>query len=186
MAAVDGTYLFGSDHGRLTLHTGRTGPGRRAGHDLTIEATNWEGRASVDTTEPASSSAAVTVEVNSLTVVEGIGGLKPLTERDRAEIIQSLRGKQLLHTVKFPHISFVSTQVSGSPEAFVVHGDLTIVGRTRPIRVDCAMSGDRRVRGTAVVTQSVWGVRPYSAFLGALKVADEVRIEFETELIPAE
>lgn len=184
MAVADGTYDFGSDHGCLTLRTGRTGLGRRAGHDLTIEASSWQGKATVDTAEPALSSVAVTVDVDSLTVVEGRGGLKPLTDGDRAEIVWALRGEQLLHTARHPDVRFVSTQVSGSPDAFVVHGDLTIVGRTHPITVDCAMIGDRRVRGTAVVAQSRWGIRPYSVFMGALKLADEVGVEFETELVP--
>lgn len=184
MAFADGTYRFGSELGRLALRTGRTGLGRRAGHDLTIEATNWQGRASVDTTEPASSSVTLTVEVDSLAVVEGSGGLKPLTDGDRAEIVRALRGGELLRSAKYPEIRFESTRVSGSPDSFVVHGDLTIVGRTHPITVDCAMVGERRVRGTAVVAQSHWGIRPYSVFLGALKLADEIGIEFETELIP--
>ncbi|THV36381.1 YceI family protein [Glycomyces buryatensis] len=185
MAIADGTYGFGSDHGRLTLRTGRAGLGRRAGHDLTIEAARWRGTATVDTAEPASNGVALTVEVDSLAVVEGVGGLKPLTDDDRAEIVRALRGKQLLHTAKYPEIGFVSTNVSGSPDAFVVQGDLTILGRTRPITVDCALDGDGRVRGTAALAQSNWGIRPYSVFFGALKLADEVRIEFETELVPA-
>jgi hypothetical protein len=35
------------------------------------------------------------------------------------------------------------------------------------------------VHGWAAITQSAWGVKPYSAFLGALKLADEVRIEYQ-------
>lgn len=185
MAVADGTYVFGSDHGRLTLRTGRAGLGRRAGHDLTIEATSWHGKAEVDTAEPGSSSVSLTVQVDSLVVVDGSGGLKPLTAGDRAEIVQALRGGKLLHTAKYPEISFTSTQVDGSPEAFAVRGDLTIVGLARPITVDCALVGDRRVRGTATVALSRWGIGPYSVFMGALKLADEVGIEFDTELVPS-
>lgn len=32
--------------------------------------------------------------------------------------------------------------------------------------------------------QTRWGVRPYSAFLGALKLADEVEVEFNVALVP--
>ncbi|MGY3205828.1 hypothetical protein ACVW19_006343 [Streptomyces sp. TE5632] len=35
------------------------------------------------------------------------------------------------------------------------------------------------VRGWATVTQSAWAIKPYTAFLGALRLADEVRVEFE-------
>ncbi len=33
--------------------------------------------------------------------------------------------------------------------------------------------------GTAVVTQSDWGMKPYSALFGALKVKDEVEVVLE-------
>ncbi len=124
------------------------------------------------------------VEVNSLIVIEGTGGLKPLTDGDRAEIVRALRGDQLLHAVKYPDIRFVSTHISGSPDAFAVDGDLSIVGRTRPITVDCTMIGARRVRGTAIVALSRWGIGPYAVFMGALKLANEVGVEFETEPVP--
>jgi hypothetical protein len=35
------------------------------------------------------------------------------------------------------------------------------------------------VRATVVVTQSVFGMKPYSTLFGALKVADEVRVELD-------
>ena len=34
--------------------------------------------------------------------------------------------------------------------------------------------------GSATVKQSDWGMKPYSALFGALKVADEVEVAFET------
>jgi hypothetical protein len=35
------------------------------------------------------------------------------------------------------------------------------------------------LRGWATVTQSAWAIKPYTAFPGALRLADEVRVEFE-------
>jgi len=43
---------------------------------------------------------------------------------------------------------------------------------------------DGRVVGGATVVQSRWGIRPYSAFFGALKLRDEVRVEFDVALPP--
>ncbi|NUL33985.1 YceI family protein, partial [Streptomyces lunaelactis] len=40
---TDGTYRLGPSTARLLIKTGRAGLGRRAGHDLTIEATRWSG-----------------------------------------------------------------------------------------------------------------------------------------------
>ena len=33
---------------------------------------------------------------------------------------------------------------------------------------------------SAIVKQSDWGIKPYSALFGALKVADEVQLELST------
>jgi hypothetical protein len=35
------------------------------------------------------------------------------------------------------------------------------------------------------VTQSAFGIKPYSGFLGALKLRDEVAVEFEVDLAKA-
>jgi polyisoprenoid-binding protein YceI len=175
----DGTYGFGLPAGRLLVKTSRAGLGRKAGHDLTIEATRWSGIAVVVTSDPGKSSVSVTVETGSLTVREGTGGLKPLTDADKAEIKRTLEGEALLHTAQHPTITFHSTLITGSLESFQITGELTIKGRTHPVTVHGGGNGDGMVCGWATVTQSTWGIKPYSAFLGALKLADEVRIEYE-------
>ena len=185
MKLTDGNYRLGPSTGRLLIKTSRTGLGRKAGHDLTIEATRWSGDAMVVVGDPEKSSVTVTVETGSLDVREGTGGLKPLTDADRAEIKRTLGGEALLHTAQHPVITFRSTRIAGTPQSFEITGDLTIKGRTHPVTVHGVTDGGALPNGWATVTQSVWGIKPYSAFLGALRLADEVRIEFEvTELNP--
>jgi polyisoprenoid-binding protein YceI len=176
-----GTYSLGPATGQLVIKTGRTGLGRRAGHDLTIEVTQWEATATVDPADPAASSVTVTVDVDSFAVREGTGGVKPLTDGDRAEIKRTLQ-REILHTDRHPSITFQSTQVTGTLESFAVQGELTIRDQTRPVTVRGEAAGDDRVRGGATVVQSQFGVKPYSAFLGALKLADEVEIAFDVNL----
>lgn len=184
MALREGVYRLGPPSGRLLVKTGRTGFGARAGHDLIIEATAWDGRVTVNPAEPARSSVTVDVDVESFEVREGTGGVKPLTDSDRAEIKRTIREK-ILHTSQHRTITFQSTSVGGSPEALTIDGDLTIMGVTRPVAVQGAVRDDGRVRGNATVVQSDWGIKPYSAFLGALKLADEVTIEVDGMLVPA-
>lgn len=155
--------------------------GAKAGHDLTIEVTRWQGMANVPAASPARSSVTMEIDVESFEVREGTGGLKPLTDTDRAEIKKTIREK-LLHTERHPTITFRSRQIEGTPEAFAVTGDLTIMGVTRPATVHGAVGGDGRVRGTATIVQSQWGIKPYSAFFGALKLRDEVQMLFESVL----
>jgi len=186
MALTEGTYRFGGDAGWLRIHTERTGLGRRAGHDLLIEATSWSGTATIgpDGDVPAGGVTA-TVEVGSLQVREGTGGVKPLTEKDKGEIAGHLRSGKLLDEDRHPTIEFVSTGLSGTADGFELTGELTIAGHTETVTVQGAVGTDDRVRGTATVRQTRWGIKPYSAFLGALKLADDVAVSFDTALVPA-
>jgi polyisoprenoid-binding protein YceI len=65
-----------------------------------------------------------------------------------------------------------------------VEGNLTIRGQAEPVTIRGEIAEDR-VRGSATVAQTRWGIKPYSAFLGALKLADEVGVEFDLALAPA-
>ncbi|GLW12553.1 hypothetical protein Misp01_76810 [Microtetraspora sp. NBRC 13810] len=175
-------YVLGPGSGRLLVQTTRTGLGAKAGHDLTIEATRWRGEASVEPADPARSSVTVEIDVDSLEVREGTGGVKPLTGSDRGEIKKNIREK-ILHSARHPTITFRSTGVEGTAESFRVEGELTLVGVTRPVTVDGTLA-DGRVRGSATVVQTQWGIRPYSGLFGALKLNDEVRIHFDLALTP--
>lgn len=184
MALADGTYQMGPESGRLLVKTGRTGLGSRAGHDLTIEVTRWRGEATVNTAEPAQSSVSVEAEIESMEVREGTGGVKPLTDSDRADIKRNFL--EILQADRHPTISFRSTEVSGTRDSLGVTGDLTIRGSSRPVVVKGSVGDDGRVRARATVVQSEWGIKPYSAFFGALKLADEVTIEVDATLVPAQ
>lgn len=183
MAIADGTYSLTPESGELLVKTGRSGMGRRAGHDLVIEVTRWQGEVTVDTSGPESSTVSVEADVDSLAVREGLGGLKPLTDNDRADIKNTLR--DILEGQSHPKIEFRSTSVAYSAESVTVQGELTIRGQSEPVTVSAEIT-DGRVRGSATVTQTRWGIKPYSAFLGALKLADEVGVEFDLTLTPSE
>jgi polyisoprenoid-binding protein YceI len=176
---IAGTYRLGPESGRLLVHTTRTGLGAKAGHDLTIEVTRWHGRATADPATLANSSVTVEVEVDSFEVRKGTGGVKPLSDADRAEIHKTL--KEILHTAQHPTITFRSRRVDGSAGSFTCDGELTIMGISQPIMVQGRVT-DGRVVGGASVVQSRWGIRPYSAFFGALKLNDEVKIDFDIVL----
>ena len=179
--SIAGAYRLGPESGRLLVNTTRTGLGAKAGHDLTIEVTRWHGRATVDPATPADALVAIEVEVESLEVREGTGGVKALTEADRAEIKKTLG--ETLNTAQHPTITFRSRRVDGSVASFTLDGELTIMGITRPVTVQGVVT-DGRVVGGATVVQSRWGIRPYSAFFGALRLRDEVKVDFDVALTP--
>ena len=85
MVVHAGRHRFGPGNGRILLRTARDGLAAQAGHDLTIEAARWSGELTVhEDLSPASLS--VQVDLGSLTVREGTGGLKPLTDADRRDL----------------------------------------------------------------------------------------------------
>jgi polyisoprenoid-binding protein YceI len=182
MGIADGTYRLGPHAGRLVARTSRTGLGAKVGHDLTIEVGRWFGTATVDLGAPANSSVSVGIDVDSFEVRDGTGGITPLTDSDRADIRKTIRDR-ILRTAQHPTMTFRSTRIGGSPESFTVEGELTIMGVTRPITVH-GRATEGGVAGTASVVQTRWGIRPYSAFFGALKLRDEVEVSFDLALAP--
>jgi hypothetical protein len=52
----------------------------------------------------------------------------------------------------------------------------------RPLRLDITALGGGRYQATARVQQSAYGIKPYSAFFGALKLRDAVEVEAEAGL----
>ena len=63
-----------------------------------------------------------------------------------------------------------------------MQGDLTLLGTTRPLAFDVTVGDDGTLTAVAVVKQSDWGMKPYSALFGALKVVDEVEVEIDVHL----
>ncbi|TMR10530.1 YceI family protein [Nonomuraea turkmeniaca] len=177
MSISAGSYTLGPDSGRLLVKTTRTGLGAKVGHDLTLEVTRWRGDVTLDPAAPGDSSVTVEVDAASIEVREGTGGVKPLTSSDRGEIQKIIREK-ILHTDRHSTITFRSARVDATAESFSVEGDLAIAGVTRPATVRGSLA-EGRVRCSAVIEQSRWGIKPYSALLGALKLNDEVEVLFD-------
>lgn len=166
------TYTLGPEDGTLSARTGRTGTVARAGHDLLIEVRAWT--ATLDLEAPRLT---LDADATSLHVLEGTGGMMALGDDDLADIRQTIDDAVLERS----DVRFRSTDVQRTDGGLAVRGDLTLVGTTRPITFELALDGGR-VTGTAVVKQTEWGIKPYSAFFGALKVADEVRVEIDARL----
>ena len=173
-----GTYRLGPDNATLALRTQRTGAAAKAGHDLLIHVTSWEATLEVGD-DPAATSIALEADGASLRVREGTGGMQALGDDDKANIEKTIDDEIL----KRGTVAFRSTGAAAGPAGLVVRGDLTLRGASQPIAVDLAMA-DGAVVATTVVTQSGWGMTPYSILFGALKVVDEVAVRLDADLAP--
>lgn len=164
----------------MLLRTGRTGVGSSVGHDLTIEALDWSVEISVPETGLTDATAAARFELGPLAVRAGTGGATPLTDKEQREIEKNAR--RTLDVDRHPTASFESTRVVAGDDHATISGDLTLHGVTAPIDVDVREVAPDRYRAMTVVSQTAHGIRPYSAFLGALKVRDDIEVEIEVHL----
>lgn len=179
---ASGTYAIGPSTGALMLHTGRDGLGAMAGHDLVIEVTRWGGTVRIDAERIEASVVEVVVDATSLEVREGKGGAVPLLAINKSEIAKTI--KEVLSAKKHPEVRFRSKAVTRTADGFTVHGDLTITETTRPaeLTISIDITGQPRGTVTTTVVQSDFGIKPYSAMLGVLKVRDAVEVRAEVQL----
>lgn len=174
-----GTHTLGPDNAKLLVRTGRTGGAAKAGHDLLLEVGSWS--ATIDAgAEPSDTQLALTADASSMQVLEGTGGIKPLGAKDRDSIRQTIDDDVLKRTPIEFHSTSVSPNANGGLQ---VGGELELLGRKAPVSFALAIDSGR-LTGTATINQSDWGIKPYTALFGALKVADAVTVEIDGS-IPA-
>lgn len=154
--------------------------GAKLAHDLILTASRWSGTINVDADNPAASSAALTIDSRSIEIIEAVGGVKSLSDKDRRDIDKNINEK-VLETGKFPELKFESTSVNGSGTNFNVAGNMTIRGTTRPVNVALAVNGSQ-VTATTAISQRDFGIKPYSAMMGAIKLRDDVNFELTLDL----
>jgi polyisoprenoid-binding protein YceI len=182
MAANEGRHRLGPSGGRLTLRTYRSGLAAQAGHDLTIEITRWSGE--LDGDDGAPDRLGTRIELGSLVVREGTGGLKPLSDRDRREIAAS--ALKQLQADRYPEATFSASQfVPDDRGGGTINGTLTLHGQSRPLALVVTRNGDGHYRAAATVIQSEFGIKPYSGMFGALKLRDAVDVEVDIDLSAA-
>jgi polyisoprenoid-binding protein YceI len=173
MTIAKGTHNIGPDDGKVLVNVYKDGVAAKMGHDLTLEATSWSGKADINPDDPSASSISVTIDIGSLEVLEGKGGAKPLSQGDKADIV-----KNITKTLGRGDITFESTSVSGSS----LKGDLNIGGKSGQVTLNLNVNDNGTVTGNTSFNQSQFGIKPFSAMLGALKVKDNVEVSVEVKL----
>jgi YceI-like protein len=169
MSIPEGTHNIGPSNGSLKVKTGREGAAAKAGHDLVLGVNSWE--ATIEGGD--SPSIKLTADPGSLEVIEGKGGAKPLSDDDKQDIKKSISNKVL----GSDQISFQSSEVSDSE----AKGELSIAGSSSQISVPLNVSGDK-ISGSVQLSQKDFGIKQFKALMGALKVSDQVTVEFEGSL----
>ena len=151
------------------------------GHDPVIGVKDFQGEATFSPGTFENASLKLTVNANSLTVINDI------KEKDRAEIERTMRA-EVLETAKYPEIVFQSNNISlsrlreGIYRARVI-GDLTLHGITQKnlwISGEATISADvLRMKGDVPLKQSDYKIHLVSVVGGTLKIRNEVKCSFD-------
>lgn len=110
-------------------------------------------------------------------VVAGRPAPDALAARDRHSIERNI-AEDVLATAKHPEARFESSSVEVAGDGFVVHGTLTLAGVRQELSVPVRRDGSRYT-AEVVLDQRRFGITPYSAMLGTLKLKPEVRVRVD-------
>ena len=173
---LTGTYALDPTHTRL---------GFVARHAMVTKVrgsfNEFEGTAHLDFSDPTRSAVQLTIQVASVDTRQ--------PQRD-----EHLRTNDFFDVAQHPTITFTSTGVEpAGGDDFVLHGDLTIKGVTKPVAVEFAFTGaakdpfgNERVgfEGTTAIDRSDFGVTFNAALeTGGVLVSEKVVLEFEVSAV---
>lgn len=160
--------------GDIWIYTYRTGLLKSVGHDLRLslrdfEITHGDGEVSARFWTES-------IEVDGA-IYEGELDRGELSSKDRAKIKGNIRD-DVLETDAYPEVRFEGRYEPQDDEVYEIGGELEIVGVTNDLRMEVRRDGGRFVGGVELAP-SDWGIEPYKALMGSLRLEDRVRIEFE-------
>lgn len=177
MALRPGRHVLDPAAGSLRILTYREGLAQKVGHDLTFTVARW--KASIDVAADGSCSAVeLEVDSDSLELTDSRNGVKPLTARDRDEIRRNVEQRVL----RGRPIAFASSRIGIEAGILSVSGELSLGDAARTVDFDLVLHEDGRLHATLPLIQSRWGIKPYSALLGALRVRDALDVELDVHL----
>jgi len=159
--------------GTLHVFTFKEGLLSAIAHDLEVTVERFE-----ISWDDARTRVTATFDATSLRVLHPVVHGRPspgtLSPRDLAKIESNIAA-DVLRVRAHREVRFESTSIAPQGEGFVIRGALTLAGRTNEIRADVVREGDRYVT-EVVIDQPRWGIAPYSAMMGTLKIKHEVRV----------
>ncbi len=152
------------DRSSLTIHVGKTGLLSAAGHEHIVVAPIAEG--SIDDGQPSH----ISFRVES-------ARLAVMPEEHQTEVQHSMQ-ERVLESSRFPEISFTSEDIQPiGNNAWNVSGNLQLHGLTRLTHLS-VRNVDGRYIGATTIKQTDYGIQPISALGSAVKVKNELKIDF--------
>jgi len=117
-------------------------------------------------------------DIASLEVVGALehGKVRPhvLSAKDQRDIAANIR--KVLQPERYPKAKFESTKVEATDDGYRISGTLSLCGRTRGLEL-VARRHDGKVVVETTLQQPDFGIKPFKALLGALRIQPGVRVE---------
>lgn len=98
-----------------------------------------------------------------------------LSARDIRDIEHNIE-KDVLHPSRHPEITLRSTAVTREPHGYRLRCELRLHGKTREVDVTVRASRDGMRVAEATLHQPDFGIEPYSAMLGTMKIKPDVKV----------
>ncbi len=116
---------------------------------------------------------------------------------DAQKVTANMLGESVLNVAQHPRAVFAIASVTpldgqapGLPGRYQLTGQFTLRGSTQPLQLTASVEptdrpGVLRMRGQFAILQSRFGIQPFSAVGGLVRVADELKIWGDMVLTPA-
>jgi polyisoprenoid-binding protein YceI len=153
----------------VTIHVGKAGLLSAAGHEHWVTAPISSGAIN-DSNAPR---VEFTVETAKMRVKPD-----PKVDAKTEAQIQKDMEEMTLETARYREIAFQSSHIEKAAEGeWRVDGTLSLHGVSKPIRLNVRRDGDA-FTGRTILKQTDFGIKPISIGGGAIKVKNEIEIEF--------
>lgn len=151
------------------------------GHDLELGVTRFDIRI-----DEAKRAVDASFDAASLRVLRAFrdqpDNVIDVSDADRRSIEDNIR-RDVLESNRHPEIRFRSTRVVDVEGGFDVTGRLALHGKEREITLHLRREGDRYA-ASVTLQQPDFGIKPYRAMLGAIKVHPEVVVRTSVPASP--
>lgn len=184
MSLKAGTYSLNSNSGKISVYTFKEGLLSKLAHDLLIDVTDFKVDLNVPEAGFSSGSLGLEIQTNSLKVDCAMkdGERQPgtLKEKDIADIEADM-AKKVLHPDEYPTVNFSSKAIQEKKGGYHVNGELSLHGVTKSVDFDIDTSGGG-LKGRFTILQKDYGIKPFKAMMGTLKIKNEIDIGFDLAL----
>lgn len=174
---------FTAANAECLVFTFKEGLLSKIAHDLKLRVKDF--RIAV-TSDPVAIDA--TFSAQSLEVVtamkDGEANPSALSESDKSKIAKQI-GAEVLHASQYPEVTFVSSTVNETASGSLqISGTLSLHGTQQAMTIKTRENQGRQI-AELTLHQPDFGITPYKAMMGTLKVKADVRVQLSVPVLSA-